>query len=251
MDGTGYGTDGHIWGGEFLTADYKQFTRMAHLEYLPLPSGALAIKKPNRTAMGYLMALGLEDRELPPFKHIEETEREIIKRQIENNINAPLTSSMGRLFDAVAALIGVRGVIQYEAQAAIDLETCAIEAADEDTSYPFSVSEKNGLSVIKVHDLLAAVISDWQAKTPRAVIALRFHNTIARMILELCQDISMKTGITGVALSGGVFQNRLLTRKAKALVESAGLRVYTHRQVPCNDGGISLGQAAIANFNEE
>ncbi len=251
FDGTGYGTDGHIWGGEFMIADYKKFKRMAHLEYLPLPGGALAIKKPDRTATGYLMALGLEDRELPPFKHMEKTELEIIKRQIENNINAPLTSSMGRLFDAVAALIGVGGVIQYEAQAAIDLEKCASEASDEDQTYPFSVSKQNGLSVIKVHDLLAAVISDWQAKIPKAVIARRFHNTIAHMILELCQTISAKTGITGVVLSGGVFQNRLLSRKAKALVESAGLRVYTHRQVPCNDGGISLGQAVIANFYEE
>jgi hydrogenase maturation protein HypF len=113
------------------------------------------------------------------------------------------------------------------------------------------VTEHNGIHVIKVRDLLAGVINDWQAKTPQAIIAARFHNTIARMILELCQTISTQTGIKQVALSGGVFQNRLLTRKARALVESAGLRVYTHRQVPCNDGGISLGQAVIANFSEE
>jgi hydrogenase maturation protein HypF len=251
LDGTGYGADGHIWGGEFLIADYEQFKRMAHLEYLPLPGGALAIKKPYRTAIGYLKALGLEDRELPPFKQIEETELEIIKRQIEKNINTPLTSSTGRLFDAVAALIGVRGIIQYEAQAAIDLEMCASEVANEDKSYPFSVIELNGISIIKVQDLLAAVINDWQAKTPKAMIAARFHNTIARMILELCQAVSTQTGIKQVVLSGGVFQNRLLTRKARALVESAGLRVYTHHQVPCNDGGISLGQAVIANFSEE
>jgi hydrogenase maturation protein HypF len=249
FDGTGYGTDGHIWGGEFLVADDKKFSRVAHLEYLPLPGGALAIKKPMRTAIGYMMALGLERRELPPFQEIEKTELGIIKKQIENNINAPLTSSMGRLFDAVAALIGVRSVIQYEAQAAIDLETCASEAADEDKSYPFLVVEQNDISIIKVHDLLAAIINDWQDKTPEALIAARFHNTIARMILELCQDISKKTGIKGVALSGGVFQNRLLSNKARALVESAGLRIYTHHQVPCNDGGISLGQAVIANFH--
>ena len=251
LDGTGYGADGHIWGGEFLIADYKTYNRMAHLEYLPLPGGALAIKKPIRTAAGYLMILGFVDRELPPFEEINEEELSIIKRQIENNINAPLTSSMGRLFDAVAALIGVRSIIQYEAQAAIDLEMCAGEAANEDKSYPFSVEERNGISVIKVRDLLAAVINDWQAKTPRAMIAARFHNAVARMILELCQAISKKTGIKQVVLSGGVFQNRLLTRKTRALVESAGLRVYTQRQVPCNDGGVSLGQAVIANFSEE
>jgi hydrogenase maturation protein HypF len=158
---------------------------------------------------------------------------------------------MGRLFDAVAALIGVRGTIEYEAQAAIDLETCASEAPEEEKSYPFSASEENGISVIKVRDLLAAVINDWKGKTPRATIARRFHNTIARMILEICQTISTKTGIKAAALSGGVFQNRLLSRKTRAMVESAGLRVYTHQQVPCNDGGISLGQAVIANFSKE
>jgi hydrogenase maturation protein HypF len=252
FDGTGYGTDGHIWGGEFLVADYKSYTRMAHLEYLPLPGSTMAIKNPYRTAIGYLMALGIEsNKNLLPFKQANDVELDIIKRQIEKNINTPLTSSMGRLFDAVAALIGVRSVIQYEAQAAIDLETRANEAADEDQSYPYSVIEQDNISIIKVHDLLAAIISDWQVKTPKAVIAARFHNTVARIILELCQAISKKTGITGVALSGGGFQNRMLTKKARELVESAGLRVYTHHQVPCNDGGVSLGQAVIANFNEE
>jgi hydrogenase maturation protein HypF len=252
FDGTGYGLDEHIWGGEFMVADYKKFTRMAHLEYLPLPGGALAIKKPYRTAIGYLVALGIEiDRKLPSFKQIDDVEREIIKNQIEKNINAPLTSSMGRLFDAVAALIGVRGVIEYEAQAAIDLETVANEAADEIESYPFSVIEQTDVSIIKIHDLLTAVINDLHAKRTKAIIAARFHNTVARVIMELCQAISAKTGITGVVLSGGVFQNRLLLRKAKTLLESAGLKVYTHRQVPCNDGGISLGQVVIANFSED
>jgi len=252
LDGTGYGTDGKIWGGEFMIADYQDFKRIAHLEYLPLPGGALAIKKPYRTAIGYMMALGIEpDGKLPPFQQASDEELAIIKRQIEKGINTPLTSSMGRLFDAVSALTGVRGTIEYEAQAAIDLETCAGEATDEDKSYPFSMNEQNGISVIKVRNLLAAVINDRQAKAPRAAIALRFHNTIARMILEVCQDISAKTGIKAAALSGGVFQNRLLTRKTKALLESAGLRVYTHQRVPCNDGGISLGQAVIANFSKE
>ncbi len=251
FDGTGYGTDGKIWGGEFLVADYRKFLRLAHLEYLPLPGGALAIKKPYRTAIGYLVALGLEDRELPPFKQIEKAELEIIKKQVAKGINAPLTSSMGRLFDAIAALIGVRGVIQYEAQAAIDLEILAGDAPDEGGFYPFLFEEQDGVNMIKIHDLLMAVIMDINHHTRRAIIAARFHNTIARMIFELCQAISAKTGIRSVALSGGVFQNRLLTRKAKTLLESAGLTVYTHRQVPCNDGGISLGQAVIANFSEE
>ncbi|GAG14491.1 unnamed protein product, partial [marine sediment metagenome] len=132
LDGTGYGTDGHIWGGEFLVADYKGFTRVAHLEYLPIPGGALAIRKPYRTAVGYLEALGIgTDTKLPFMDNIDGEEIDIIKEQVEKGLNAPLTSSMGRLFDAVAALTGVRGVIDYEAQAAIDLETLAFTAEDE------------------------------------------------------------------------------------------------------------------------
>ncbi|MCK4274706.1 MAG: carbamoyltransferase HypF, partial [Dehalococcoidales bacterium] len=252
FDGTGYGTDGHIWGGEFMVADYRQFNRMAFLEYLPLPGGALAIKKPYRTAIGYLLSLGIElDRQLPFLKNIDPEEIDIIQSQIEQGINSPLTSSVGRLFDAVSALIGVRGVIEYEAQAAIDLETLADKAVNESARYPFSVTKHDEINTIKIHDLLAAIVNDLHNHTPRARIAARFHNTVAQMILEVCQKISPKAGITGVALSGGVFQNRLLLRKAVSLLESAGLEVYTHRQVPCNDGGISLGQVAIANFYEE
>jgi hydrogenase maturation protein HypF len=252
FDGTGYGPDGHIWGGEFLIADYRKFERMAYLEYLPLPGGALAIKRPYRTAIGYLLALGIKlDQDLPPFKEIDDIEMGIIKDQVEKKINTPLTSSAGRLFDAAAALTGVRGIIEYEAQAAIDLETCASRAPGETGSYPFSVTTQDGVSIIKLHDLLAAIINDMRHDIGQAVIAARFHNTVARMILKLCQTISQETGLTGVALSGGVFQNRRLFKKATALLESAGLTVYTHHRVPCNDGGISLGQVAIANFSQE
>jgi hydrogenase maturation protein HypF len=248
FDGTGYGADGHIWGGEFMTADYRGFERMGHLEYLPLPGGSLAIKKPYRTAIGYLLSLGIEpDKKLPLMKYFDEQELGIIKDQLENGINTPLTSSCGRLFDAVAALMGIRGIIEYEAQAAIDLEMLASKAINETAHYPFSITRQDDIKVIKVHDLLAAIQNDLHNRTPRPRIAARFHNTIALMILEMCQKISPKTGLTGVALSGGVFQNRLLLRKVIPLLENSGLEVYTHRQVPCNDGGISLGQAVIAN----
>jgi hydrogenase maturation protein HypF len=251
-DGTGYGTDGYIWGGEFMVADYRQFTRTAHLEYLPLPGGALAIKKPYRIAIGYLCALGIDiDEKLPFLENIDPAEIDIIKNQIEKSINTPLTSSLGRLFDAVAALIGLRGIIDYEAQAAIDLEMLAMTAGDEVGFYPFATVEQGDLTIIKLHDLLAAIIKDISGAVPGPVIAARFHNTIAKIILDLCQPISKQTGIEKVALSGGVFQNRLLLRKAAVLLKSADLKVYTHRQVPCNDGGISLGQVVIANSIQE
>jgi hydrogenase maturation protein HypF len=250
LDGTGYGTDGDIWGGEFMAADFKNFKRMAHLEYLPLPGGALAIKKPYRTAIGYLLALGIDlEKKLPFLKQIDEREIAIIKNQVEKNFNAPLTSSMGRLFDAVSALNSVRGIIEYEAQAAIDLEMLAYNAPDETGGYPFSLDKNDGVSIIKIRDLLQAIVKDILKGIPQAVIAARFHNTIAQIILETCRNIAGATGIKRTALSGGVFQNRLLLRKAIATLESAGLEVYTHRQVPCNDGGISLGQVVIANAN--
>jgi len=252
FDGTGYGTDDRIWGGEFMVADYKKFNRVAHLEYLPLPGGALAIKKPYRTALGYLLSLGITlDKKLPLLKYVADGELEIIRDQVKKSINTPLTSSMGRLFDAVSALTGVRGVIEYEAQAAIDLEMLAYDAPGESGFYPFSLEEQDGISIIRIHALFDAIIKDLRNNTPKAVIAARFHNTIAQMILETCRHISAETGITQAALSGGVFQNRLLSNKSAALLESAGFQVYTHRQVPCNDGGISLGQVVIANFQEE
>ena len=251
LDGTGYGSDGHIWGGELLIADYKRFTRMAHLEYLPLPGATIAIKKPYRIAIGYLLSLlgdNALEQDIPLLSRVSRPEIDIIRKQIEKKVNSPLTSSCGRLFDAVSAMIGVRSEIEYEAQAAIELEMLAYDEASETGHYPFSVIEQNGLSLVKLGDLLAAIIRDLQRNNTKATIAARFHNTVARMILELCQVISIKTGINQVVLSGGVFQNRLLLRKAVSLLEAGGFSVFTHRQVPCNDGGISLGQAVIANF---
>ncbi|MFC1989054.1 carbamoyltransferase HypF [Chloroflexota bacterium] len=252
LDGTGYGSDGNIWGGEFMVADYQGFTRMGHLEYLPLPGGAQAIKKPYRTAIGYIMSLLGETAlksDLPFLKGVGSAEVDIIRQQIEKNINSPLTSSCGRLFDAVSALIGIRGEIEYEAQAAIELEMVAYDEHGETAYYPFSIVEQDGMSLIRLQDLFAAIIIDLQDGATQARIAAKFHNTVARLIRGLCQVISNKTGITRVALSGGVFQNRLLLRKAVNLLESDGFKVFTHWQVPCNDGGISLGQVVIANFS--
>ena len=254
FDGTGFGTDGNIWGGEFLVVDYQRFTRMGHLEYLPLPGGAAAIKKPYRTTIGYLLSLLGETAlkpDLPFLKQVDSVEIDIIQKLIEKKINSPLTSSCGRLFDAVSALLSIRGTIDYEAQAAIELEMLAHDEVNETNHYPFSIVEQDDLSVVKLQDLFSAIIYDLQSNTTRATIAAKFHNTIAQMIKELCQVISNKTSITQVVLSGGVFQNRLLLRKAVSLLEDDGFTVFTHQQVPCNDGGISLGQAVIANFNSQ
>jgi hydrogenase maturation protein HypF len=232
-------------------ADLKGFNRMGHLEYLPLPGGAAAIKRPYRIAIGYLLKLLGEDAlistKLDFLEQVDPVEIDLIKRQIQTGLNSPLTSSMGRLFDAVSALIGVRGEIDYDAQAAIELEMIAYDADVGDRAYPYVVVEHEGVSVVQLKELLSAIVLDLQQGVPQAEIAAKFHNTVAGMICGVCKVILAKTGIKQVALSGGVFQNRLLLRRAAPLLESAGFSVLTHKQVPCNDGGISLGQAAIAN----
>jgi hydrogenase maturation protein HypF len=253
FDGTGYGSDGNIWGGEFFTADYGGFQRVGHLEYLPLPGGAAAIKRPYRTATGYISSLLGTDTlntALPFLEKVDPGEIELVRRQIESGLNSPLTSSMGRFFDAVSALLGIRDCIDYEGQAAIELEMQAydyLEAAGEQ-HYEFEIADTAGTFIVKLERILSGIIGDLYGGAPTGTISAKFHNTIARIILEMCQRITGQSGLKTVALSGGVFQNRLLLRKAVPLLESAGYRVLTHRRVPCNDGGISLGQAVIANF---
>ena len=262
FDGTGMGVDGNIWGGEFLVADYRSFRRAGHLEYLPLPGGDAAIKRPYRTAIGYILTLLGENAlngDLPVMKEADDMEIEVIKRQIERKINSPLSSSVGRLFDAISALLGIRGETDYEGQAAVELEMAAysgviaMNVSDKAIShaqghYPYRVVEDEGIRIVLLEDLVAAVIEDLHRGVSRGKISVRFHNTVAQMIDEMCRLIADETGISQVALSGGVFQNRLLLRRAVGLLESSGFQVSTHRQVPCNDGGISLGQAVIANF---
>jgi len=275
FDGTGMGADGNIWGGEFLVADYRNFRRAGHLEYLPLPGGDAAVKRPRRTAIGYILTLLGEDAlnaviatlngvkgkqsQLASIEQVTEVEVEVIKRQIERKINSPLTSSMGRLFDAISALLGIREEIDYEGQAAVELEMAAhsyviarrvSEEAISDVreSYPFHIVEDEGIKIVRLKDLLSAVIEDLHQGISKGRISGKFHNTVARMINEMCRLMAVETSITQVALSGGVFQNRLLLRKTVSLLESDGFQVFTNRQVPCNDGGISLGQAIIANF---
>jgi hydrogenase maturation protein HypF len=251
FDGTGYGGDGTIWGGEFLVADLKGFHRVGRLEHVPMPGGAAAIKKPYRMALGYVHALLGPDFPLHGLLllgHLDPGELVVVGRQMERRVNSPLTSSAGRLFDAVSALAGVRGEVDYEAQAAIELEMLADEDEKADAAYPYSIEEEGGCRVAKLGNLIAAVIDDVRQGVPVSTISTQFHRTMARMIVDMSLAISRDTGIKVVALSGGVFQNRFLFRLAVDSLHEAGFEVLTHRLVPCNDGGISLGQAAIANF---
>jgi hydrogenase maturation protein HypF len=253
FDGTGYGSDGTLWGGEFLVADWRRFDRVGHLEAVPMPGGAAAIRKPYRMALGYLYSLigthiSLEG--LPVLDRIDDEELAIIGHQVERDLNAPLTSGAGRLFDAVSAIAGVRGVVDYDAQAAIELEMEAMQAAagSGEDLYPFRIAEEGGSRVVKLADLIAAVVTDARLGQPSPVVAARFHRTVADIIVQMCRLISGDTGLRVIALSGGVFQNRLLTRMTVPELRRQGFEVLVQRLAPCNDGGISLGQAVVGHF---
>jgi hydrogenase maturation protein HypF len=241
FDGTGYGEDGAIWGGEILIADYKSYQRRFHLEYFPLPGGDAAIKKPARTALALLWSLGLGwDESLLPVAEFPEQDQAVLHAQLERKINTPMTSSMGRLFDAAAALAGGRQQVNYEAQAAIEFEAFADSA--EDGQYPFGLKQDQ----IQAGGAVEALIQDVKLGIPLSKISARFHNGLARCVLEICLRIRSQTGIDEVALSGGVWQNITLLRRTLSLLKKDSFRVYIHREVPTNDGGLSLGQAVIA-----
>jgi len=239
FDGTGYGTDGTIWGGEFLAAGLTAFERGGHLAPVPMPGGAAAIRQPWRMAAAYV-----EDAEVAR-RHPDQWSA--VLAMAAKGINSPLTSSAGRLFDAAAAILGVRDVINYEGQAAVELEQLADPG--EAGVYPARIEggvEAGVPFTIRGSDLLHAVIEDRTDGVPAPVIAARFHHGVAALIEAGCLLMRERHGLGTVALSGGVFQNLLLLNVTVARLEARGFRVLLHSRVPCNDGGISLGQAVIA-----
>jgi len=248
FDGTGYGTDEKIWGGEFLVCDYGGFERVAHLEYVPLPGGEKAIKEPWRMAASFLdriygdsmYGLGIDF-----VKTLDRNKWTIIKKMIDKGLNSPLTSSSGRLFDAVSALVGVRQEVYYEGQAAIELEMAADK--DEEGFYSYDLEELGNGSQVMLEPIIKGVVSDISEGVSVPTIAGKFHNTMAKIILNICLRVRKTSGIEKVALSGGVFQNTLLLNKTFTLLDGSGFKVYTQHRVPPNDGGIALGQAVIAN----
>ncbi|MFQ6040161.1 MAG: carbamoyltransferase HypF [Candidatus Poribacteria bacterium] len=247
-DGTGYGLDGAIWGCEFLIADENGFHRGAHLRYIPLPGGDAAAKEPYRMALSYLFSAFEEDFlsfDIPILKGLDGKKVMTILRMIQRNVNSPLTSSCGRLFDAVSALIGIRDVTTYEAQAAIELEM----VADAKTShiYGYNIENESGVDIIDVRKMVREIVSDLQRDVSREIISAKFHNTVADFIVKTCERIRGQNNIDEVVLSGGVFQNRRLITKVLVQLRARGFTPYFHSRVPTNDGGVSLGQAVIAD----
>jgi hydrogenase maturation protein HypF len=238
FDGTGYGPDGTIWGGEFLLADLAGYERGGHLAPVPMPGGAAAIRQPWRMAAAYLgdRAAAVARRHPGHWP--------AILSMAARGVNSPLTSSAGRLFDAAAALLGVRDAINYEGQAAVELEQLADPAELE--AYPAGLETGEGPFQARGADLLHALLDDLTSGVPAPVIAARFHHGVAALIEAGCLRLRESHGLGTVALSGGVFQNLLLLNAAVARLEAQGFRVLLHARVPCNDGGISLGQAMVA-----
>lgn len=248
FDGTGYGMDGNIWGSEFMIADFDGFERYAHLDYTALPGGDKAVREPWRQALSCLVkAFGKSGAEV--FKRVKKGARpdkdiNLLMTMVERKVNSPYSCGMGRLFDAVSSLIGLRDVITFEGEAAIALEMAAGDSRDSGT-YPFGFTAGRP-AVIGTNPLFISITEDIIKGVSKGEVARKFHNTVARMVVTLCKDIREKTGLGTVALSGGVFQNPLLFGMVEVGLGSSGFRVLTHSKVPANDACISLGQAAVS-----
>ena len=244
FDGTGYGLDGALWGGEFLVVGPGVFERAGHLKEVPLPGGDAAVREPWRTAVSHLVsAFGGDLPDLPFLEEVDPAALDLVRSMIRKGFHAPPTSSMGRLFDAMAALAGIRIRTTYEAQAAIELEMAADES--EEDSYPFDLGEN---LVVDPAGTVRAAAEDVRHGLPAATVAGRFHNTVARMVSAVADRLRRRRGLRKIVLTGGVFQNTLLLRKTAGALEAAGFEVFTHHEVPPNDGGLSLGQAVVADW---
>jgi hydrogenase maturation protein HypF len=246
FDGTGYGSDAAVWGGEVLLANYKGYQRLAQLKYVPLAGGDVSVMRPYRMALAHLWAAGIPwDADLAPVSACPPDEQKVLAHQVETGLGCVPTSSMGRLFDAISALIGVRQVVAYEAQAAIELEGLSRGVDGGTPAYTFDIDRSGPTALIDPAPVLHAVVRDLRAGVPAGVIGARFHRAVADLIVDLADE--ERSGSQTVALSGGVFQNALLLRLAQKGLEGKGFEVITHRCVPPNDGGIALGQLLVGN----
>ena len=244
LDGTGYGTDGKVWGGEFLVATLADFERLAHLAYVPMPGGEAAIKEPWRMAVAYL-GEGVPELEAAG---VPREQLAAVEQLIERRIACPETSSMGRLFDAVSALLGICTRVSYEGQAAIELEAATVP--NDPVFYPFQLDVTAVPWTVDPREIVRAVLGDLRAGTPKGVIATRLHNTVVEIVRAVCMVARRERGLKTVALSGGCFQNMFLLERITRVLEEKGFDVRSHRLAPTNDGCIALGQAVVALARE-
>jgi hydrogenase maturation protein HypF len=248
LDGTGYGSDGKIWGGEVLIAGYKGFERAAHFEYVPLPGGEAAIREPWRMAVSFLahhFGRGFLKLDIPFVRQLNRAKVDLLLRMMEQGVNSPFTSSCGRLFDAVAALVGIRQQVNYEAQAAIELEMAIVSSEDE-TGYPLELVPDGEHWIISTRPLFDALLHDLGHNLPAPAISRRFHNGLVEGFVQMATLLRTKTALNRVCLSGGTFHNVYLSQRLEAYLSKAGFEVFTQKEVPSGDGGLSLGQALVA-----
>ncbi len=254
-DGTGYGTDGAVWGCEIMKADLLGFERLVHLDYMPLPGGEKAVRQPWRMAVVNLAQTygdAFSDLDIPFVRQLDYSKWRVLAQMISQQINCPPTSSLGRLFDAVAALIGLRSTVLYEGQAAIELEMLARQQEGNiykgpSDLYPYTLRKRDQMpAILDIAPMFRAIVDDIQQGMSTSHIAHRFHHSIAELLATACFSAREQTGLHVVALSGGVFQNQLLLTQLVKRLEEMAFQVYINRRVPPNDGGISLGQIAIA-----
>jgi len=248
FDGTGYGTDGTIWGGEVLIADWQGFTRAAHLAHMPMPGGAAAVRRPARMAVGALIAANLlhHPGAAPLLSRLADGEETLLQTMVERRINTPATSSMGRLFDAVAALAGIRDNAAYEGEAAIELEAAADLGARGSYEFGMGRDQESGALVLEYQPVLLGVLEDLEAGVHESTISMRFHRAVVRAIVGSCAAVSEQAETRNVALAGGVFLNRLVFGGAVSELAGAGFTPLTHSKLPVNDGAVSFGQAIVA-----
>ena len=246
-DGTGYGLDGSVWGGEFLLTSGASYERVAHLRQFRLPGGARAIKEPRRTAIGLLFEImgdaAFDRRELPPVASFTDSEISILRQMLAKEVNSPWTSSAGRLFDAVASIAGLRQVVNFEGQAAMELEF-ALDEIEGEEAYPVSIIEGAGKNlIVDWEKLVLAVLEDVAKGSAAGVVSKKFHNALVEAIVRTAHRIGEKR----IVLTGGCFQNKYLTERAVRRLEEEGFRPYWHQRIPPNDGGIALGQIVAAS----
>jgi hydrogenase maturation protein HypF len=246
FDGTGYGTDGAVWGGEILIAEPHEFKRAGHLAYVAMPGSSAAIKEPWRMAVSYLQdAYGRDvgSLNLPALAHQESDKLSVIGEMIAKKINSPLTSSLGRLFDGVAAICGIRSRVSFEGQAAMELEMLAAESAASAYNYEW---QQDGILRIPTAPIIRGVVADIRNGVSPAEIGAKFHRTLICLFADLCEVVRNENGLNRVVLSGGCFQNAMLLTGLIRELRKKRFEVFSHEQVPTNDGGISLGQAVVA-----
>jgi hydrogenase maturation protein HypF len=248
FDGIGYGTDGHLWGGEFLVGDLRSCERVGHFRYQPMPGGDLATREPWRMALSYLQAAYAElPVDSPAFNNITPADLGLVAQAVSRGINAPMSSSCGRLFDAVAAMLGLRQRASYEGQAALELEMSADPHANQ--LLPYELLNEGGQIIFDPLLMVRDIFEQQKQGADPATLAGRFHASLAAMTLDVCEELRSRTALQRIVLSGGVFQNCLLTEMTLARLEDSGFEVLMHSLVPPNDGGLALGQAVVAARN--